>query len=576
MVHSCATIGNVPAMVSVPTGNRLQAELNAHPEERLHLALEAGGFGVWEWDIGSGLLTWSQQVYEFFELSPSEYRPTFESFGKLVHPEDRETVQASIARTLDTDEPYRVLFRTLQAKRWLEGWGQLVRDSTGNAVGMIGLVADATQRVASEQERAELLNRERAARSSAEAGRRRLSYLAQAFKVIGASLDVETTTERVLRVLVPHVGDWAAVCLEQEGRTAPVGVAQRSRKRQATMHTLEDADPIDEKGAVAEAMRSGQPRLQSRIPDDLSLRTPFDVVEVQSLLIVPLMHRRRAVGAIAVGDAERSYQSGDVELVEQIADRAAIAFRNATLFEERSSIARVLQRSLLPAALPTMEGLEVAGGYASAGSGLHVGGDFYDLFQIDADRFGFAIGDVSGKGHEAAATTALTRHTIRATALLRDHPSGVLDAVNDVLLEHGPDDRFCTAVYGVIRPISSGAEITLGVAGHVPPMVARSTGTIEEISGTGVLLGMYPETMFDDLTFTLAPGDTLVLYTDGLTDVKVGGTVLGRDWIHEELVIAHKQPVAEIVRTLERNAVRAGGTLTDDLAILAVQVPGRD
>lgn len=571
--------------------NRLQTALSGDPNHRLALALEAGGFGVWEWDLASGGVSWTDKVFELFELGPNEFEPTIDSFTELVHEDDRDSVQASIARTLEDGEPYRVQFRASCAdgkERWLEGWGDVVHGSDGQKLGMIGLVADVSGRTAVEQERAELLIKEREARHAAEAGRQRLDFLARAFKAIGSSLDLESTTERVLGVLVPSVSDWAAVYLKRDGSIAAVGATHREPEADRALQALIEAFPVDEstEGGVGETMRNSAPILGAEPPDEVldqyeltdEQRRQIDLIGVDSYITVPLIHQGAAIGAIAlgVGGEHRTYGTDDVELVEQIADRAAIAFRNAILFEERASIARVLQRSLLPAALPAIEGLETAGKYASAGGGLDVGGDFYDMFQIDAERYGLAIGDVSGKGHEAAAVTALTRHTIRATALLRKRPGNVLRAVNEVLLEQSAEERFCTAVYGVVRPNGTGCEITMAIAGHVPPVVARADGRVEEIRSPGVLLGMYPDPAFEDCTVTLEPGDTLILYTDGLTDVKVGDRMLGRDWIRDELAVTHKLGVAEIVTGLADNAARSGGVLIDDIAILGLQVPGRD
>ncbi|MBT8202353.1 MAG: SpoIIE family protein phosphatase [Acidimicrobiia bacterium] len=571
--------------------NQLQTALSGDPNHRLQLALDAGQFGVWEWDLATGAVSWTNRVFELFGLSPGDFEPTLEAFTELVVEEHRATVQATIARTLEAGEPYRVQFRANHSdgdERWLEAWGEVVREPGDQPVGMIGLVADVSVRLAVEQERTDLLVKERIARTEAEAGRQRLDFLAQAFKAIGSSLDLESTTQRVLRVLVPDVSDWAAIYLRRDNVIVPAGATHRDPEADRALKALIDAFPVDEstEGGVGEVLRTNAPILGADPPDDVldqyeltdeQLRQ-IELIGIDSYITVPLIHRGAAIGAIAlgVGGEDRAYGTGDLELVEQIADRAAMAFRNAILFEERASIARVLQRSLLPAALPAIAGVEVAGKYASAGGGLDVGGDFYDMFQIDEERYGLAIGDVSGKGHEAAAVTALTRHTIRATALLRKRPSNVLRAVNEVLLEQSAEDRFCTAVYGVVRPNGTGCEIAIALAGHVPPVVARADGRIEEIRSSGVLLGMYPDPEFEDRTVVLGPGDTLVLYTDGLTDVKVGDGMLGRDWIRDELAVTHKLSVAEIVAGLADNVARSGGVLVDDVAILALQIPRRD
>lgn len=575
-----------PRMVDV--NSALGAELASRTDERLRLALRAGDFGVWEWDLQSGQVTWSDEVYRFYGLDPADGELTFDEFAQRVHDEDRAGVLQAVERTLERNEPYHVIFRAKSAKDdyfWLEGWGQAIRDRQDRPVGMIGLVTDATERISAEEERNNLLRREREARAEAEAGRQRMDYLTQAYKVLGESLDMQTTTERFLGLLVPHLGDWAVIYLYRDGNIVPLGCRHRDRDGQESLQKLVDQYEVtlESPGGAGEVIRTGSPILQAKLPTELldeaglsdEQKKQVDEIGVGSYLVVPLMNQGLVIGAYSVGlgAGARPYSGEDLELAEQLAYRAGAAFHNAALFEERTSIAKVLQRSLLPAAFPEIAGCEMAGGYRSAGSGLDVGGDFYDVFQIDKSRYGIAIGDVSGKGHEAAAITALTRHTIRATAMLRSDPARVLEAVNDVLLEQASESRFCTAVFGVVT-MRDGGDIRVDVAraGHNPPLVARSGGEVEVVEPSGALLGMFPKIDLEAATIHLGAGDVLVLHTDGLTDVPVGGAVLGDDWLRTELQNAKGLTASEIARTLEQTVARSGISLSDDIAVLVMKV----
>ncbi len=567
---------------------RLHRQFGGGAEERLQLALSAGNFGVWDWDVATGAVSWSDEIYTFYGLQPGSLRPDLKAFVERVHPDDRADVQAAIQRALEDGEPYHVEFRSLRSDGrliWLEAWGQTLRDDADEAVGMIGLVRDATARRTAEEERAQLLRKERDARAEAEAGRQRMAFLTQAFRVLGSSLDLDATVSRLLGLLVPHLGDWATLYLVRDGRVEALGGRHRDPDKQLLLDELIASVEVDfnTPGGVGDVLRTGASVLETafsqEVLDEIELdadqRSKIDEIGIGSYMVVPLRAPDKLIGTLSIGGAvgARPYASDDLELAERIADRAGIAIQNAMQFTQRTKIAKVLQRSLLPAGLPSIPGCQLAGAYKSAGEGLDVGGDFYDVFQIDRDRFAVAIGDVSGKGHEAAAVTALTRHTLRATAVSTDDPRRVLAAANEVLLNQSSDSRFCTAAFGVGTVNDSGTvSIRLANAGHLPPLIVRRDGRIESVKSAGVLLGIYADAEFEAVTVELRPGDLLLLYTDGLTDVVVDGAVLGDEWLRSELVAVRDRPVSEIVRAIEERASQTGGVLVDDVAMLALRI----
>ncbi|MGI5480454.1 SpoIIE family protein phosphatase [Streptomyces lavendofoliae] len=270
---------------------------------------------------------------------------------------------------------------------------------------------------------------------------------------------------------------------------------------------------------------------------------------------------------------------------EQELLRARRAAEEAHREAERSrehlhEVVAVLQRSLLPPSLPPVPGLETAAHYHTA-SPDHLGGDFYDLFSLGGGRWAFCLGDVCGKGPEAAAVTSLARYTLRAAAMNDADPEAVLQTLNSVLYERyaGDDPRYCTVVFGLLEapgPDDAGFGITLAGGGHPPALLLRDDGTADYVhTPGGVLIGILPRPPLTVIRTRLEPGDTLVLYTDGLTEAR---TPTGR--YGDEQLLAHAADLAPsgaepTVKALTDLLESFGAGLDDDTAILALGVPAR-
>jgi sigma-B regulation protein RsbU (phosphoserine phosphatase) len=243
--------------------------------------------------------------------------------------------------------------------------------------------------------------------------------------------------------------------------------------------------------------------------------------------------------------------------------------------ERFASLNRTLQASLLPPLLPEIFGLEVAARYRPAGHGLDVVGDFYDLFEVGADGWGVVIGDVCGKGVEAASLTALARYTVRAAAMRERVPSRVLDVLNEAVLAADTGERFCTAVFAVVVPEGDGMTCTLSCGGHPLPLVLRAEGMVESIGRPGTLLGLWPEPDLADDRVSLAAGDALVFYTDGALEARHGREQLGEERLRELVSRCAGLRAPEIA-----DAVAEGveafelGVAGDDLAVVVLRVPG--
>lgn len=284
--------------------------------------------------------------------------------------------------------------------------------------------------------------------------------------------------------------------------------------------------------------------------------------------------RRRQEAEQARAEAEAARAEAEAARRQAEADRARLA-----------DALTVLQQSLVPSSLPDVPGLETAVHYHTA-SADRLGGDFYDLFPLDGRRWAFFLGDVCGKGPQAAALTSLTRYTLRAAALHDPEPEAALSTLNAVLHERyaaGGDPRYCTAVFGIVEPGTGPgrdpgpATVCLASGGHPPALVLRADGRAEFLpTPGGLLIGVLPEAPITTATTTLAPGETLLLYTDGLTEGRTGPSrddMYGEEALHA--FVADQAPAGphEVVTALTGLLKGFGDGLDDDTALLALGVP---
>jgi serine phosphatase RsbU (regulator of sigma subunit) len=319
---------------------------------------------------------------------------------------------------------------------------------------------------------------------------------------------------------------------------------------------------------------------------------PDGHLPVRSYLAVPVRSRGGEVlGGLFFGhEATAVFDEEAERQVETVASLAALAIENARLhdtarreleatkraYNERDSVARVLQESLLPHRLPEIPGLEVAARYVP-GEGI-VGGDFYDVFPIGPGVFGAAIADVQGKDARAAAMTSVVRHTLRSAAQQHAGPSAALRHVDEVVRQEQDvdDPRFASAAFVLLEPRDGEAGIRLSSAGHPPALVLRAGGRVEECHFPGTLLGVAQEPELGDAVCSLGRGDALVLYTDGLIEARAAnGDMLGEERVARLLAGEAGATADELATRLEQLAESYGaGRRRDDLALLVVRVPG--
>ncbi len=472
-------------------------------------------------------------------------------------------------------------------------WNQVsispVFDGSGELVNFVGVQNDVTERVTVEQER-------RAALAEAEEARSQLRLLAETTTQMTGALDVADACARLARSLVPGLADLCAVDLV-EGRG--VGAVQRI--------AVAGFDPADEAafrelgelrgyrvghdtdtGAV---LAGGSPLLLAelpeqgaqRYPDDPAAAVVYDRLRLRSVMVVPIRARGRVLGTLTLATQlpyGRRYTSRDLHLATDLAGRAGLAVDNARLYEVEHAAAATLQRSLLPV-VPEVPGMQVAARYLVGVDGNQVGGDWYDALNLPDGAVGIAVGDVVGHDLRAAAAMGQLRGVLRSYAWDGGRPGSVLDRC-DQLVQGLEMAAMATAVYARIEPGGpDGARLLrYANAGHPTPLLLQPDGELVRLDehrspmiGAVPRLGRRSGDGRSDAAVRMVPGSTLLLYTDGLTDVS-GEDADERTELLERTVAgmpAGADAEAVVQRVLD---VCIPAELRDDVALMAVRLDG--
>ena len=452
--------------------------------------------------------------------------------------------------------------------RWSIVKSTPIRDESGDVVLAINVMEDVTDRM-----RTERIER----------------FLSEASKLLAGSLDYTTTLSRVAELAVPDIADWCAVdVLDDQGSLRHVALATADPDELPLAQELRARYPVDPDTltGVPNVIRTGDSELYPDIPDQRLVEHALDERHLElmrglgmtSMMIVPMKARNRTLGAMTFvsSGSDRRFDVDALALAEELARRAAIAVDNARLYGERAYIARALQESLLPPTLPEIGGVEVAARFRAAGDGNEVGGDFYDLFDTGDDKWAVVMGDVCGKGADAAALTALARYTLRAAAMQQDLPSDVLATLNEAFVRQRSDEQFCTVAFARLERNGDGTRITVASGGHPLPLVLRADGRVDAIGTPGTLLGISPDPQLSDDSVRLEPGDAVVLYTDGVTDAQAPQRVLSPADLAGMLRDCAGLDAAAIAERVERAATGpadgSGPDPRDDVAILVLRV----
>jgi PAS domain S-box-containing protein len=413
-------------------------------------------------------------------------------------------------------------------------------------------------------------------------------FLSESSRLLASSLDPDEVLEQVAHLAVPEVADWCAVVmLRVDGELEQVALAHTDPEMLEKGRELSRLYPprADQPVGPANVIRTGRSEFAAEFPEELLERVTEDEhhlelvkeLGMRSAMTVPMVARGDTLGAMTfvTGPSGRRFDRRDLELAEELARRCATAIENARLYGERAYIARTLQESLLPAELPEIPGIESAARFRPTGEGQEMGGDFYDLFPSGGRGWTVVVGDVCGKGPDAAAVTALARYTLRAAAMRERLPSRGLQVLNEALLRQRTDRRFCTVAYAYLETVASGVRLGFASGGHPLPLLVRPDGTVEPVGAAGTLLGVVADPTFEDRSVDLSPGDALVFYTDGVIEDR------GDGGLEEEQLLALLSGCAgkgadAIAARVEEEAIRSrNGYPRDDIAVLVLRVADR-
>jgi PAS domain S-box-containing protein len=496
--------------------------------------------------------------------------------GPATDPESVAAVREAIA----ADQPITLTLLNYR-KDGTAFWNELaispVFDADGQVIHHVGVQADVTARVQMEQERETAYRSEQRARSEAEEARaeaeqaqERMALLAEATEVLTATLDVDTALERLAALAVPVLADWCTVELSEEAGGRPRRFTSRS---DGSDDTWSDGGggPIDAcaplTAAHAEVLAGGDAVLLGEL-DGLDCPPPVP----RAAVVVPLRARRRMLGVmtlVTTDESGRRYDRAGFELARDLGRRAGMAVDNARLYTREHEVAEELQRSLLPT-IPTVPGLGIAARYLAASEHADVGGDWFDVLSLPDGAFGLAVGDVMGHDMRAAAAMSQLRSVLRSYAWEGGSPASVLSRL-DQLIQGLEMAQLATATYARLEPGAGDRVLRYTNAGHLPPLLIQPDGEVCLLDeGQSVLLGADTEAHRDEAEVALAPGSTVLLYTDGLVERRGEGLDAGLDRL---LAVAARHPaggdpealcdlvLAELVGEAERG---------DDIALLAV------
>jgi PAS domain S-box-containing protein len=520
---------------------------------------DAGGALVYVNETAASWLGY-QSPEELLEAPGREIRSRYEIFtegGERV--EEGDLIREEMKRG---GLPLRRFLRVVTAPGGDERWVQVTSTPIEGPDGDI-LYAVTTVEDLSEVKRAEFAQR----------------LLARTGELLASSVDYRATLNAVARAAVPQFADWCTVNVPTaDGRIEQVAVAHTDPEKVELARRLDELYPVhmDDDDQLSEVIRHGEPLIMDVTEQALHRATRdqehlrlMRTLGIGSALAVPMSAGAKIVGALVFinAPASRRFDRADVELASEIARRAGLAVENTRLATERSEVARVLQRGLMPPHLPDMSGWQTATLYRPAGEVNEVGGDFYDAFEVE-DGWMIVVGDVVGRGAEAASLTALARYTIRTAGMLTGDPLSALRML-DVALRERRDAAICTAAIVVLPAERSGSEaIQIVSAGHPLPLLVHDNdvGT----AGTpGPLLGAMGDTDWKLDSVAFEHGDRLVIYTDGVTEARGDQGRFGEDRLRAELTGASDP--AGIVATVEASlASFTSGPPQDDAAVVAI------
>ncbi|MBK3592904.1 MULTISPECIES: SpoIIE family protein phosphatase [Streptomyces] len=533
----------------------------AHPD----LSLALNRMGSFDWDLDSGLMHMDEPALEVFDMSAEEYDNRPGSLSPRVPAEEGTRLDAMVSQALKSGrENYGAYFRRRRRDgtlRWTHTQGFIRRDAEGRPRRIIGIVRDATQELAAS-----------AARRTVDEERRRRTSLVQSTT---AALAHARTVKDVTDVLknsqgLAHLGATSLVMGLLEGsRIHLVADGPEGAYVTGTRYTR-----VDEPYPMGEVIRTLKPRFIESA-EDFAASYPILWPHISHLGItaaayLPLIAQARPIGALGLLYGDREGFPGDERnLLVALGTSIAQSLQRAMLYEQEHDLAEGLQQAMLPRRIPEVAGAQVAVRYRSARLGQDIGGDWYDIIPLPGGRVGAVIGDVQGHDTHAAAVMGQLRIVLRAYAAEGHRPATVM-ARASVFLHELDTDRFATCSYAEVDPVTGVVQLVR--AGHVDPLVRDVDGSCRKLAADGGLpLGLSAE--FGQLdypvsTIDLDPGQTMVLYTDGLVELPGADFDQGMRLL-ESMVRDGPQDLQQLADRLCEVVDERGGQ--DDVAVLLLR-----
>ena len=502
---------------------------------------------------------------QLYAAEPGELMDLFDVYGEDGEPLSLADVPSSALLAGVHDPPpllVRTVWRSTGDSRWLVQRATAIRDERGALSRVVNVIEDVTV-----MKRSEL----------------RARILAEASEALASSLDYELTLQRVAELAVPELADWCGVAVpDGRGFIRTLAVAHADPARVEFARDLGERypEPADAPMGTAAVIRDGVTLRMDEVPDDLLAAAAQDEEHERLLrglgirggMTVPLRAGGRTLGALTLVSAEsgRRFDDDDQALAEELGRRAGMAVQNARLFTELTSITASLQQGLLPAELPRMPNWATTAHYQPAGALSQVGGDFYDAFETP-NGWMVVVGDVTGHGADAARLTAVARFALRAVAELTGDPIAAIGQLNRMLLAE-PQLSPVTLVCVLLGPLADGAVAAqVTCCGHPRPLLVAPDGVIE-VGEASPIVGAFADLSWRSSRIVVRPGETLVLYTDGVTDARGPDELFGPERLRAALAEAPESLsglVDHVARAIHEYRV---GAQSDDEAVLALRL----
>ncbi|HEU4942465.1 MAG TPA: SpoIIE family protein phosphatase, partial [Gaiellaceae bacterium] len=437
---------------------------------------------------------------------------------------------------------------------------------------LAGQLAVAVQNAGLHEETARLARDREEALDSERLAARRLEAFYEISRSFSESLSLDETVAAVTRTAVELLGVDAAVLRMPDAR----GDSLVARAIHVPDPRLAVAlDPILGRAQPLDRIHPGAPEVLTtqeakRLGGGHELLVPF-LERGSTATVVPIVSSGEVMAALTLVslDPARRIDGETLEAARSLTAQAALAIDNARLYQQQVHFADAMQQSLLPDEPPAIPGVEIGSVYESSAR-LDVGGDVFDFAVLPDGRLAVVVGDVTGKGIDAAADMAMTKFVFRSLAREHPTPSELMRIANQVVLDEVEEGKFVTMVYLTVDP--STGELACAGAGHPEPRLVRPDGSVVELPARGLALGIAPDQEYPEAVATLEPGAAVVLFTDGVVESRVGADLYGNVRLDRLLSELRHLPAQELARAVvEDSRAFAGGGLADDSAVVVVK-----